>query len=187
MNEMKIGKAGEYLTCHDLIMNGYDAFLSDQGLPFDVIAINNNNLIKIQVKSSITEKNNKIIYNIRHGKGGQRGSYSKNDVDIIAFVNLINKKIAYIPLNECKSIIEFYTSKNNHFEVLEKNMNLALDEIKKGVSNLKYLSDKYNLSINTLSKYKNKDVYKTHRNYNYFENFTFNEALLKLQKTKGVV
>ena len=36
-NMLQIGKAGEYLVCADLILKGYIAFLSEQGLPYDVI------------------------------------------------------------------------------------------------------------------------------------------------------
>jgi len=35
--ELQIGKAGEHLVCTDLILKGYNAFLSDQGVPFDVL------------------------------------------------------------------------------------------------------------------------------------------------------
>ncbi len=31
--ELQIGKAGEHLVCCDLIQQGYNAFLADQGLP----------------------------------------------------------------------------------------------------------------------------------------------------------
>jgi hypothetical protein len=32
-----MGKAAEHLVCADLLMKGYKAFLSAQGLPYDVI------------------------------------------------------------------------------------------------------------------------------------------------------
>lgn len=35
--ELQIGKAGEHLVCCDLLTHGFNAFLSDQGLPFDVV------------------------------------------------------------------------------------------------------------------------------------------------------
>ena len=36
-NELQIGKAGEYIVCADLIIQNYIAFLSEQGLPYDII------------------------------------------------------------------------------------------------------------------------------------------------------
>lgn len=35
--ELQLGKAGEHLVCFDLINQGYNAFLADQGLPYDVV------------------------------------------------------------------------------------------------------------------------------------------------------
>jgi hypothetical protein len=32
-----MGKAAEHLVCADLLMKGYNAFLSAQGLPYDVV------------------------------------------------------------------------------------------------------------------------------------------------------
>ena len=37
--QLQIGKAGEYLVCADLIMKGFIAFPSEQGLSFDGIEI----------------------------------------------------------------------------------------------------------------------------------------------------
>jgi len=34
--ELQIGKAGEYLVCADLILKGFIAYPSEQGLPYDV-------------------------------------------------------------------------------------------------------------------------------------------------------
>jgi hypothetical protein len=35
--ELEMGKAAEHLVCADLLMKGYNAFLSAQGLPYDVV------------------------------------------------------------------------------------------------------------------------------------------------------
>jgi len=37
IDDMQVGKAGEYLVCADLISKGYVAYLSEQGLPYDVV------------------------------------------------------------------------------------------------------------------------------------------------------
>ena len=55
-NMLQIGKAGEYLVCADLILKGYIAFLSEQGLPYDVLLDNGNKLVKIQVKTTQSYK-----------------------------------------------------------------------------------------------------------------------------------
>ena len=53
-NELQIGKAGEHLVCSDLILQGFNAFLADQGLPYDVVVDNDNKLWKIQVRATLT-------------------------------------------------------------------------------------------------------------------------------------
>ena len=36
-DDLEVGKAAEHLVCADLITSGYRAFLSDQGLPYDIL------------------------------------------------------------------------------------------------------------------------------------------------------
>ena len=52
IDDLQAGKVGEYLVCADLILKGYVAFPSEQGLPFDVVLSANNRLYKIQVKTT---------------------------------------------------------------------------------------------------------------------------------------
>ena len=56
--QLQIGKAGEYLVCADLIMKGFIAFPSEQGLPYDVLLDTGEKLLKVQVKT--TEKPRKV-------------------------------------------------------------------------------------------------------------------------------
>ena len=100
--ELQLGKAGEHLVCFDLIMQGHNAFLADQGLPFDILVEKNNEILKIQTKSvskKVTYGKSKNIYRFgtRRGKGGKE-RVRKAEVDYYAFVALDIKKIAYIPI-----------------------------------------------------------------------------------------
>ena len=52
--QLQVGKAGEYLVCADLIIKGFVAFPSEQGLPYDVLLDTGEKLLKVQVKT--TEK-----------------------------------------------------------------------------------------------------------------------------------
>ena len=52
-----MGKAAEHLVCADLLMKGYNAFLSDQGLPFDVVIDLGRRLFRVQVKGTAKPKN----------------------------------------------------------------------------------------------------------------------------------
>jgi len=103
-NELQIGKAGEHLVCCDLILQGYNAFLADQGLPYDVLVDINGEIKKIQVKTTtklVSNKKTKDIYRfgLRRGKGG-KGRLKEVDCDYYAFVALDIKSIAYIPMKE---------------------------------------------------------------------------------------
>src|SRR3990167_11394037 len=103
-NELQIGKAGEHLVCCDLILQGHNAFVSDQGLPFDIIAEKNGILKRIQVKTTtklISNNKAKDIYRfgLRRAKGG-KGRLKEVDCDYYAFVALDIKSIAYIPMKE---------------------------------------------------------------------------------------
>ena len=50
--ELQTGKAGEYLVCADLILKGFVAFPSEQGLPYDVLLDTGEKIIRIQVKTT---------------------------------------------------------------------------------------------------------------------------------------
>jgi len=105
LNDLACGKAGEYLVCADLILRGYVAFPSEQGLPFDVICDTGCRLLKVQVKTTRkpipvpqrVKRTDKYCFNVRRcGKGGRR-SYQDGDVDLFALVALDSKAIGYLP------------------------------------------------------------------------------------------
>ncbi|KKK68604.1 hypothetical protein LCGC14_2942380, partial [marine sediment metagenome] len=63
--ELQIGKAGEHLVCFDLIRQGFNAFLADQGLPYDVLIDKGERIYRIQVKTCTkksTYGKNKDVY-----------------------------------------------------------------------------------------------------------------------------
>ena len=99
-----IGVAGEHLACFDLISKGFTAFMTEQGLPYDLIADINGKLTKIQVKSTRTHsatpqrKNHYPTYsfNIRKCGKGRMREYSSNDVDIFALVCIETKQVCYV-------------------------------------------------------------------------------------------
>jgi hypothetical protein len=117
VSDLQLGKAGEYLVCAELILKGYIAFPSEQGLPYDVVADSLGKLIRIQVKT--TEKyraspqrkyySPSYLFQCRRcGKGGRR-SYNDSDFDIMAFVCLQEKIIGYVPIYNVKQTMHFRT------------------------------------------------------------------------------
>ncbi len=125
ISELEIGKAAEHLVCADLILNGHRAFLSDQGLPYDIVVdIPDVGLKRIQVKSTTKLRGfNKTPnvpappvyrFSLKYGKGSKRKTIS--ECDYFAFVALDAKKIAYVNIDDLRNkngmiiqIIEFRT------------------------------------------------------------------------------
>ena len=112
-NDLMIGVAGEHLACFDLITKGFTAFMTEQGLPYDLIADINGKLKKIQVKTTRTHsataqrKNHypSYTFNIRKcGKGG-RSSYCGGDVDLFALVCVDTKQVGYVSAHGMPSTI----------------------------------------------------------------------------------
>ena len=50
--QLQIGKAGEYMVCSDLILKGFIAFPSEQGLPYDVLLDTGEKILRVQVKTT---------------------------------------------------------------------------------------------------------------------------------------
>jgi len=103
-NDLMIGVAGEHLVCFDLITKGFTAFMTEQGLAYDLVADINGKLTKIQVKTTRTHKNTaqrknnypSYTFNIRKSEKGRRRKYSSNDVDIFALVCIDTKQVGYL-------------------------------------------------------------------------------------------
>ena len=111
--QLQIGKAGEYLVCADLILKGFVAFPSEQGLPYDVLLDNGTKLLKVQVKTTekpriVLQRANPIpayIFQIkRAGKNGKT-IYANNEIDLFALVCLDTKKIGYLKNDDMPTTI----------------------------------------------------------------------------------
>lgn len=114
-NELQIGKAGEYLVCSDLIMKGFVAFPSEQGLPYDVLLDTGKKLLRVQVKTCekprvLPQRNMETLvyqYNIkRHGKN-KVAIYGEDEVDVFALVALDSRTVGYLATSETKSTLNF--------------------------------------------------------------------------------
>jgi len=122
--ELQLGKAGEHLVCFDLISQGISAFLSDQGLPYDVLLDINGTVKRVQVKtcsqaSSYGKSKNVYRFSLRSAKGANRAIKSIK-LDYIAFVFLDIKSVQYIPVEKIttsagflKQCIDFRLEKTN--------------------------------------------------------------------------
>lgn len=108
VSDLEIGKAAEHLVAADLILSGYRAFLSDQGLPYDVVVDLDGRLVRVQVKATrmqrsvpqrTLERPGYLFNHKRSGKNGSR-SYAGTEFDIFAFVALDIRCVAYMPFRD---------------------------------------------------------------------------------------
>ena len=105
--ELQLGKAAEHFVCFDLIKRGYNAFLADQGLPYDVLVDLDGVIKRIQVKAcSIANDHGKskdvYRFSLRSAKGANR-AIKADKLDYIAFVFFDIKRVQYISSKEITS------------------------------------------------------------------------------------
>lgn len=105
IDDLELGKAAEYLVVADLILQGQRAYLTDQGLPYDVVVDIDGRLLRIQVKATrccrpVPQRaafTPGYFFHVRRsGKGGRR-RYVGSEFDIIAFAAMDVRAIAYMP------------------------------------------------------------------------------------------
>jgi len=114
--ELCLGRAGEYLVMFDLLMHGEKAFLTDQGINYDIVVEVGSRLYTIQVKATqkqrIFSKNHQTpgyYLNLRRaGKGGRR-RVEHDEIDIYACVFLDKMKVSYLISSETRySLVSFH-------------------------------------------------------------------------------
>ena len=122
--------------CADLILKGYVAFPSEQGLSFDVVLVGEK-LYKLQVKTTRglaavpqrVKRTDKYLFHVRRcGKGGRR-SYTQSEVDIFALVALDTKTIGYLKASDTKQTM-FFLPENASTESLVKSKLKRLSDYK---------------------------------------------------------
>lgn len=190
ISDLQIGKAGEYLVCADLILNGFIAFPSEQGLPFDVVMDYNGKLIKIQVKTTRDKKFTPqrksdipvYIFNVgKNGKYCRNKKYKDFDVDIFALVSLDSKRIAYIDSFSCKTTMLFRVPElrgQYHDETAIQIKKKVIDLKESGLS-CKEIAEKLNMKLSNVYKY-SANVSLVQKGTNagvYFDELTLNKAL----------
>ena len=195
INDLQIGKAGEYLVCADLILNGFIAFPSEQGLPFDVVLNINGRLLKVQVKTtraakSIPQRKTDIPAYIFHignnGKQNRRKKYGSNEVDIFALVALDTKRICYLPYFDTQTTMNFRVPElkgKYHDEqgaVLKKTV---IDLRTKGLS-CPAIAKQTGLKLSNVHRYSaNVSIDQKGTNAGvYFDSFTIEKCLSELHK-----
>ena len=111
--QLQIGKAGEYMVCTDLILKGFVAYPSEQGLPYDVVLDTGRKLIKIQVKTTQAYKRipqrskESYAYIFQIKRAGRNGKtiYSEAEIDLFALVCLDTMSVGYVKNKDMPSTI----------------------------------------------------------------------------------
>lgn len=140
--DMQIGKAGEHLVCFDLIKRGYVAYLSEQGLPYDVILDTGDKLYKIQVKttrepSDITQRvkaTKRYLFHVKRCGKKQNKEYKTNDVDIFALVGIDKMVIGYLPADKVKQTMFFLPEGDKPIRSVLEEKKKIKDLFQQGVS-----------------------------------------------------
>ena len=111
---LQMGKAGEYLACTDLILKGFVAFPSEQGLPYDVLLDTGVNILRVQVKTTGGERNvqtksgrprKAYTFGARRGGVGNNRNYEDGEFEIIALVCLDLMQVGYTLLSDMPSTL----------------------------------------------------------------------------------
>lgn len=164
MNDLQCGKAGEYLVCADLIIKGFIAFPSEQGLPFDVVLEYDDRLLRVQVKTTrapkeIPQRKTSIPAYIFHignnGKGNRRKKYAVGKVDLFALVALDTKSIAYLPYFNTQTTMNFRVPEcrgNYHDEQAGSLKEIVMKLKSEGLS-CEVIAEKTGLKLSNVYKY----------------------------------
>lgn len=102
--ERQVGKAGEYLVCYDLTMQGLDVFLASRNHAYDIVADTGSRLLRVQVRTCSAVRDfgcQRYIYRFstRTARHGTRKA-DPTVFDLYALVALDVQKIAYLPPSE---------------------------------------------------------------------------------------
>lgn len=158
--ELQLGKVGEYLVCADLIASGYNAFLADQGSPFDIIVVTGSGIKRIQVRSTYGLKDytiTKNVYRFRLRTGRESKEVARKcEVDYYAFVSISNQKIAYINVNDLTNVKNDNCIKTLQ-ELRDRNIEYSMNRGSKYIDDYKFeepkLFESLNININKRIEY----------------------------------
>lgn len=119
-NEIRIGKAGEYLVCSDLSLKGFAVFMNEQQIGYDIVCDTGKRLLRVQVKTCLAPRpvpksylnTNAYFYQSRCYGAGKRKSYDIQDIDVFAFVALDVMKVAYFHSEDVSQTMFLHPEEN---------------------------------------------------------------------------
>ena len=179
--QLQVGKAGEYLVCADLILKGFIAFPSEQGLPYDVVLDIGGKMLRVQVKTTskpliVPQRAKDMVayqFGVKRAGKNNKKIYSTSDFDIIALVCLDTMEIGYLLNKEMPSTINIRVDALRGSYYDEKGLqdyHTALD-LSKIIKSQTEIAKKMGISISQVNRYLKKG-YKPHlTDARYFSDF----------------
>lgn len=183
--QLQIGKAGEYLVCADLILKGFIAFPSEQGLPYDVLLDTGERLLKVQVKTTekarlIQQRNNPIpayIFSIKRAGANGRTRYEEKEIDLFALVCLDTMQIGYLTNKEMPTTINIRVDalKGTYYDEKGIEDYKKAIELSKVIKNKSEIARTLNIGVATLHRYLQNGWKPFETNARYFSDFIKNK------------
>ena len=184
--QLQIGKAGEYLVCADLIMKGFIAFPSEQGLPYDVLLDNGDKLLKVQVKTTekprlITQEriNPVPVYSFSIKRAGNMGKtrYELDEIDLFALVCLDTMKIGYLMNKDMPTTINIRVDELKGSYRDEKGLcdYEKAKELNKTIKNKSEIARILNIGVASVQRYLSEGWKPFETNARYFSDFIRNK------------
>lgn len=161
--QLQIGKAGEYLVCADLILKGFIAFPSEQGLPYDILLDTGEKLLKVQVKTTekarLVQQRNKpvpaYIFSIKRAGVNGKTRYEEKEIDLFALVCLDTMQIGYLTNREMPTTINIRVDSLRGSYYDEKGIEdyRKIKELNKTIKNQSEISRITGIAVATVNRY----------------------------------
>lgn len=161
--QLQIGKAGEYLVCADLILKGFIAFPSEQGLPYDVLLDTGHKLLRVQVKTTqgyrIVPQRNKetkcYTFSIKRAGANGKTRYLESEIDLFALVCLDTMKVGYIKNVDMPTTINIRVDELRGSYYDEKGIQdyLKVKELYKTINNQSEIARQTGLQVAVVNRY----------------------------------
>jgi len=183
--QLQIGKAGEYLVCADLIIKGFVAFPSEQGLPYDVLLDTGDKLLKVQVKTTekprlIQQRSNPIpayIFSIKRAGANGKTRYEEKEIDVFALVCLETMQVGYLTNKQMPTTINIRVDALRGSYYDEKGVQdlQKIKELYKTIKNQSEISRITGIAVATVNRYLKDDWKPFESKAKYFSDFIRNK------------
>lgn len=183
--QLQIGKAGEYLVCADLIIKGFVAFPSEQGLPYDVLLDTGERLLKVQVKTTekprlVQQISNPIpayIFSIKRAGANGKTRYEEKEIDVFALVCLDTMQVGYLTNKQMPTTINIRVDALRGSYYDEKGVQdlQKIKELYKTIKNQSEISRQLGLQVAVVNRYLKKGYEPFKTNARYFSDFIRNK------------